>query len=99
MADVGEMNPDLMRPPGLELERHERGDRLAILTVESLPHFIMGHRLASTLPHCHLLAGMRVAVERRIDAAARPVGHTPGKGEIAALHRAGAAVIGELRRQ
>ena len=59
----------------------------------------MGDGLAAALAHRHFLPRMRMAVDRRIDGAARPVRHAPDEGEIAAPHRAGAAVVGELRGQ
>ena len=59
----------------------------------------MGHRLAARIAHRHFFAGKRMPVDRRIDGAARAVRHAPDEGPIAALHRPGAAVIGELRGQ
>jgi hypothetical protein len=38
-------------------------------------------------------------VDRRVDRAALAVGHAPDEGHVAALHRPGAAVVGELRGQ
>ncbi len=58
----------------------------------------MGDGLAAAVAHRHLFAGMRVPVDRRIDGAALPVRHPPDEGHIAAPHRAGAAMVGELRR-
>ena len=57
----------------------------------------MGDGLAAAVAHRHFLAGMRMAVDRRIDGTALAVGHVPGERQVAAPHRAGAAVIGELR--
>ena len=59
----------------------------------------MGDGLAAALAHRHFLPRMRMAVDRRIDGAALPVRHAPDEGHIAAPHRAGAAVVGELRGQ
>ena len=59
----------------------------------------MGDRLAAALAHCHFLAGERVPVDRRVDGAALAVRHAPDERQVAAPHRAGAAVVGELRGQ
>ena len=59
----------------------------------------MGDGLAAALAHRHFLAGKRMPVDRRIDGAALPVRQVPDEGHVAAPHRAGAAVIGELRGQ
>src|SRR5258708_6269296 len=99
MADMSQMDPDLMGAAGLELAGEETGDRLAIAAVKGLAHFIMGDRSAAAVSHRHLLPGVRMAVDRGVDRAAGAARHAPGKGEIAAPHLASAAVIGELRRQ
>src|SRR5689334_7939361 len=99
MASMGEVDPDLMGPAGLELAGQEARHRLSVLAVESFPHLIMGHGLAAALAHGHLLAGLRMPVDRRIDRAAMTVRDAPGEGEIAAPHLAGPAMIGELRRE
>src|SRR5579864_7600448 len=99
MAGMGEMDPDLVRAPRLQPAGQQRGDRLAIVAVEGLADFPMGDRLAPTLAHRHFLPRMRMPVDRRDDRAVRPTRYAPDKGEIAALHGAGPAVIGELRRQ
>ncbi|MGY4340437.1 hypothetical protein ACVWW3_005343 [Bradyrhizobium sp. LM2.9] len=57
----------------------------------------MRHGLAAALAHRHLLARMRVAVDRRINGAAMAAGQPPRERHVAAPHRSGAAVIGELR--
>ena len=36
MADMGEVDPDLVGPAGLELAGQQRGDRLAVAAVEGL---------------------------------------------------------------
>ena len=59
----------------------------------------MGDGLAAALAHRHLLAGIWMPIDRRIDGAALPVRHAPDKGHVAALHRPGAAMVGELRGQ
>ena len=99
MADMGEVHPDLMGAPGLELAGQQRGDRLAVAPVEGRLQLPMGDRLAAALAHRHFFAGIRMPVDRRIDRAALAAGHAPDEGHVAALHRAGAAVIGELRGQ
>ena len=52
--------------------------------------------LPAGFAHGHLLPRMRMAVDRRIHGAALPVRKPPGERPIAAPHRAGAAVVGEL---
>ena len=99
MADMGEMHPDLMGAAGLELAGQQRGDRLAVAPVEGFLDFPMGDGLAAAFAHRHFLPRMRMPVDRRIDGAALAVGHVPGERHVAAPHRAGAAVIGELRGQ
>jgi hypothetical protein len=97
VAEMSEVNPDLMGPAGLEPAGHKRRDRLAVVTAENFPHFIMGDRLTAARAHGHLFARVGMTVDRRIDGAARPVRRAPDKGEIAALHRPGPAVVGKLR--
>ncbi|MHC2247105.1 hypothetical protein ACVJH7_006412 [Bradyrhizobium elkanii] len=99
MAEMGEVHPDLMGPPGLEPAREQGGDRLAVAAGKAREHFEMGDRLAAALAHRHLLAGVRVAVDRRVDRAVGPVRDAPDERHVAALHRAGAAMVGELRGQ
>ena len=55
----------------------------------------MRDRVAAAFAHGLLLARVRMAVERRVDGAARPRRRAPDDGEIAALQRA-FALVGEL---
>src|SRR6266404_4066019 len=96
MADMGQMHPDLVGAPGLELAGQERRDRLAVAPVEGFLDLPVGDRLAAGITYRHFLPGMRVPVDRRVYGAALAVGDAPHEGRIAALHRAGAAVVGEL---
>ena len=59
----------------------------------------MGDRVAAALSHRHFLAVMRMPVDRLVDGAGLAAGSAPRKGHVAAPHFAGAAVVGELRRQ
>jgi hypothetical protein len=99
VADVSHMHPDLMGAAGLELAGEKRGDRLAVAPGKRFLHLPMGDGLAAARAHRHFLTRMRMTVDRRIDSSALPVGHAPDEGPIAAPHRAGAAVVGELRDQ
>src|ERR1043166_6919811 len=82
VADMGQMHPDLVGPPGLEPAGEQRSHRLAVAAVEDLAHLPMGDRLAAALAHRHLLARKGMAVDRRVDGAALAVGYAPDKGEI-----------------
>lgn len=99
MAEMGEVDADLVGAAGLELTGEQGGDRLAVLTREALDHPPMGHGVTAALAHRHFLSGVRMPVDRLIDGAAFPVRHAPDKGHVAAAHLAGAAMVGELRRQ
>src|SRR6266403_1660194 len=96
MADMGQMYPDLVGAPGLELTGQERRDRLAVAPVEGFLDLPVGDRLAAGITYGHFLPGMRVPVDWRVHGAALAVGHAPHEGHIAAPHRAGAAVVGKL---
>src|SRR3954453_10946332 len=79
MADMGEMHPDLVGAAGLELASQQRRDRLAVASLKSLLDLPVGDRLAAALAHRHFLPGMRMTVDRRLDRAALPAGHSPDK--------------------
>src|SRR5471030_2360600 len=96
MPDMSQMHPDLMGAAGLELAGEQGGDRVARGAIETLLHLPMGDGLAAGLAHRHFFPRMRMPVDRRIYGAALPVRDTPGKRHIAAPHRAGAAMVGEL---
>ena len=97
MADGGEVHPDLVGAAGFEPAGEQAGDRRAVGAGIALEHLPMGDGFAAALAHRHLVAGARVAVDRLVDGAARPVGRAPDEGQIAAAQRPGAAVVGELR--
>src|SRR3954469_19235145 len=58
MADMGEMDPDLMGPAGLELAGQKTRDGLAVGAGISLEHLPVGHRLAAVRAYRPLVAGM-----------------------------------------
>ena len=87
-----------MRPVS-ELAGQQGRDRLAVAPVEGFLGVPMGDGLAAAVAHRHFLAGIGMAVDRRIDGAALAVGHVPDERHVAAPHRAGAAMVGELRGQ
>ena len=99
VADVSEMHPDLMGAAGLQLTGQQCRDRFAVAAVEGLLNFPMGDGLAAAVAHRHLFPRIGMPVDRRIDGAARAARHVPGERHVAAPHRAGAAVIGELLGQ
>src|SRR5215831_16801650 len=96
MADMGQVDPDLMGAAGLEPAGEEARDRAAVLSVVALQDLPVGDRRASALAHCAAVAGAGVAIERSIDGAARPIRHAPDEGEVAARERTGSAMVGEL---
>src|SRR5882724_1349799 len=65
MADMGEMHPDLMGPPGIEPAGEEAGDRPAVASRKCFPDLPMGDRLAAALAHRHFFPGVGVPVDRR----------------------------------
>src|SRR4051812_43081312 len=95
VANMREMNPDLVSATSLEVAGEEGGDRLAVAARERFPDLQMRDRLAAAVAHRHFLAGVRMAVDRRIDGPALPVRHPPDEGHIAPLHGAGSAMVGE----
>jgi hypothetical protein len=99
MADMGQVHPDLMGAPGLELAGELRRDRLAVAADEGFLNLPVGDGLAAALAHRHFLPRIGMPVDRGIDAAALPVRQVPYEGDVAAPHRAGAAVVGELLGQ
>src|SRR5664279_1992040 len=96
MADMGQVDTDLVGAAGFQRAGQEARDRLAIAPVEGLQKLPMSDGLAAALAHRPLLAVMRIAVERGFDGALRPVGRAPDESKVAAAHRAGAAMVGEL---
>src|SRR6266481_4766826 len=94
VADMGEMNADLMGPPRLELARDEAGNRHLIGAIVAFDRFPSSERRAAAGAYRHLVAGARVAVDRGIDLAFVPVWRAPHEGQIAPPERSGAAVVG-----
>src|SRR5260370_40575740 len=86
MADMGEMHPDLMGAPGLELAGQERRDRLAVAPGEGFLDLPVGDRLAAAFAHRHFLPGMRMPVDRRVDGAALAGWDAPYEGHVGAPH-------------
>src|SRR5260370_42177315 len=84
MADMGEVHPDLMGAPGLELAGQERRDRLALAPVEGFLDLPMGNGLAAAFAHRPFLSGMRMPVDRRVDGAALAGGAAPYRGHVGA---------------
>src|SRR5690349_1920928 len=54
VADRGEVDSDLVGPPGLQLTGEKARDRLAVGPREGLKLLPMGNGLAAILPHRHL---------------------------------------------
>ncbi len=99
MAEMGEVDADLVSAAGLELAGEQGGDRFGIAAVEGLDHFPVGDRITAALTHRHFLTAIRVPVDRLVDGAGFSARRSPGERHVAAPHFAGAAMVGELRRQ
>src|ERR1700674_4020541 len=106
------MHPNLVGAAGFEAAQEQAGDWLSWPRASPCPrarpvrravafeHFPVGYCLAPALAHCHAVARLRVAVDRPVDGAARPIRRSPDEGEIGALERlAAAAMVGELCRE
>ncbi len=96
---MGKVNPDLMGPSGLELAGEQHRDRLAAGAVERLLDFPW---VIASRPPCRTAIFSRACGWRSIGASMvprLPVRHVPGEGQVAAPHRPGAAVVGELLGQ
>src|SRR5437763_1268273 len=81
MAQMGEMDPDLMGAAGFETAGEEARDRLAVCAVVGLEPLPMSNCLAPIRPHRHLVPSMRMPAERLVDAALRPVEDAPHEGQ------------------
>ena len=80
MPDRVEVDPDLVRPTGHEVELEERP------AGESLAHPVTGCRLATVGDHGHLRPVLRIATNRGFDAA-EGGRHLPvDEGEVRLLH-------------
>ena len=99
VTGMGEMDPDLVGAAGFELAGEEGGDGLAVPAIENLPRLPMGDGLAPALANRHLLAGMGVTIDRRINGPMPAVGRSPGEGQIAPSQCAGAPMVGKLRAE
>lgn len=99
VSGMGEMDPDLMGAASFEPASKQSGNRLAVPAVERVPDLPVGNGLAAARAHGHLLARMRVAIDRSVDRALPAVWRAPDKGQIASLQCAGASVVGELCAQ
>ena len=100
MADMGHMDADLVRAAGLQPAVEQARDRLAVRSrrsVSSTCQWVIASRPPART--ATLVARSRVAAERRVDGALRAVGRAPDEGQIAALQRPGAAMVGELGGQ
>ena len=98
MPDVRKMHADLVGAAGFQRAGEQARHRLAVGAGKTLQQLPMGDRVAPAFAHRALVARMRVAFERGVDDAARPVGHAPDEGKVAALQWA-LGFVGELRRQ
>src|SRR6185295_11264537 len=63
MADVGQMDADLVGAAGLEPARDQAGDRRAVGAGIALQHLEMGHGGAAVRPDSDLVAGLAVAAK------------------------------------
>src|SRR5262247_1314105 len=73
VADMGEMDTDLVGPAGLQLAAQEARDRLAVGSRKGLELLPMGNGVAAIGAHGHLVAGVGMAAERLVDGAAGAV--------------------------
>src|SRR5438105_1687830 len=99
MSDRGEVDADLVRAPALEPAGKQARNRRAVAAAIALEHLPMRDRGAAAGAHRHLLARVRVAADRLVDAAARALRHAPDEGEIGAAQRLAAPAGGELAAQ
>src|SRR3954468_6936635 len=98
MPDMGQMHPDLMRPPGLQPAGGQGGDRFAVVSVVFLKQFPVCNGLTPILPDSLLVACVGVAAERRLDGPLRPVRRAPDESQVLAFEVAGSPMIGKLAR-
>src|SRR5690349_21501202 len=99
VTNMGEMNADLVRAPGVESAFDQARDRrLAVVARITLKHLPVRHRGPAALAHCAPVARMGMAVERRVNRALRTRRGSPNQRQIAALQRS-FRLIGELRAE
>ena len=67
VADMGHVDADLVRPPGLQPAFDQARDRLAVLAVEGLQHLPVGDGLAAAFADRDLVARIRMPLERRME--------------------------------
>src|SRR5215472_4488814 len=96
MPDRGEVDADLMRAPGFEPAGDEARHRRAIAAAVAFEHLPMGDRRPPAGAHRHLVADARMAADRLVDGAARPLRCAPYERQVPAPQRPAAAVVGEL---
>src|SRR5690606_24871086 len=94
MADMRHMHTDLMGAAGLEFAG-EPGDVPAVLAKPGLCG-IVSNGLAPVAAYGLLEAISGVPPQRRVDSTARLLHPAPGEGDVAAVQRSRAAMIGEL---
>src|SRR5919106_511596 len=97
VTDRAKMRAHLMRASRLQKTFDQRRDRL-LLRAESRKQAPMRHSLSASAlwKHGHFGAAGGMAADRRVDRTLRAGRRAPDKREIAALHLAGAAMVGEL---
>src|SRR5688572_22365121 len=88
MADVREMDPNLVGSPGLQPAGKKARDRFAVGAGVFLQELPVSYRLAAALPDGLLVARLGMAVDRGVDRASWAVWHAPDEGEISPFQRA-----------
>ena len=96
MADGGEVDPDLVRPPGLQPAR-QPGQRRR--DVEPLDDLVLGPGRLAVHDDGHLQRIGRVAPDRRVDDAVRRVGVPPHDGVVAPAGRVGGELPDQRRQR
>src|SRR5262245_38378974 len=96
VAGMGQMDAYLVGTASFQPAGEEARNRLAVGAQVTLQHLPVGDGFAAAGPDRHLVPGVGMPVDRLLDGPARPVGYAPGKGQIAAPERPGAAMIGKL---
>src|SRR5829696_3318466 len=87
MADMGEMDSDLVGAPGLQPAGEQAGDRGVIGSGIALQYLPMGDGLAAPHPDGHFVAGVRMAVDRLVDRTLGAVGDSPDESKVPSLKR------------
>src|SRR6185437_2141797 len=84
VADMGEVDPDLVGTAGIQGAGQKARGRLAVGAGVALQHFPMRYRRPAALAHRAPFSGSRVAIEGCVDGALWPTGRSPDQSEIAA---------------